>query len=364
MLVHHGAERARGRRFANAAAEHALVLSSYALLHRDLDTARARSTWAGVVLDEAQNIKNPETKQAQAARALAARLPHRADRTPVENHVGDLWSIMEFLNPGFLGSAGASSSARFFVPIQAGRDAERGGTAQAADRPVHPAPPQDRQAHHRRPARQDGDEGLLHAHRGAGLALRGGRRRRRREAHRSSAEGIQRKGCVLATLSKLKQVCNHPAQFLGDNSPLPGRSGKLARLTEMLEEVLRGGRPRAGLHPVRGDGRACCSSTCRRRSAARCCSCTAACREGQRDRMVERFQSDEDAPPVFVLSLKAGGTGPEPDGAPTTSSTSTAGGTRPSRTRPPTAPSASARRATCRSTSSSAPARWRRRSTR
>ncbi len=57
----------------------------------------------------------------------------------------------------------------------------------------------------------------------------------------NDAEGIQRKGLILATLSKLKQVCNHPAQFLGDNSPIPGRSGKLARLTEMLEEVLQAG---------------------------------------------------------------------------------------------------------------------------
>ena len=54
-------------------------------------------------------------------------------------------------------------------------------------------------------------------------------------------EGIQRKGIVLATLSKLKQVCNHPAQFLGDNSPIPGRSGKLARLTEMVEEMMEVG---------------------------------------------------------------------------------------------------------------------------
>ena len=68
-------------------------------------------------------------------------------------------------------------------------------------------------------------------------------------------EGIQRKGIVLATLSKLKQVCNHPAQFLGDNSPIPGRSGKLARLTEMVEEMMEVGDRALDLFSVCGDGR-------------------------------------------------------------------------------------------------------------
>ena len=77
-----------------------------------------RSTWAGVILDEAQNIKNPATKQAQAARALTADYRIALTGTPVENHVGDLWSIMEFLNPGLLGTQ-AEFQRRFFVPIQA-----------------------------------------------------------------------------------------------------------------------------------------------------------------------------------------------------------------------------------------------------
>ena len=76
-----------------------------------------------MVLDEAQNIKNPETKQAQAARALQADYRIALTGTPVENHVGDLWSILEFLNPGFLGTQ-AEFRRRFFVPIQAQRDAE------------------------------------------------------------------------------------------------------------------------------------------------------------------------------------------------------------------------------------------------
>ena len=102
--------------------KYALVISSYALLHRDYERLK-EIPWSGVILDEAQNIKNPETKQAQAARALPAGYRLALTGTPVENNVGDLWSIMEFLNPGFLGSQ-AEFKRRFFVPIQANRDPE------------------------------------------------------------------------------------------------------------------------------------------------------------------------------------------------------------------------------------------------
>src|SRR5581483_11447440 len=101
---------------------HALVISSYALLHRDLEILK-QVEWAGVVLDEAQNIKNSETKQAAAARSIPAEFRIALTGTPVENNVGDLWSIMEFLNPGFLGSQ-AEFRRNFFMPIQSQRDEE------------------------------------------------------------------------------------------------------------------------------------------------------------------------------------------------------------------------------------------------
>ncbi|HZY89952.1 MAG TPA: DEAD/DEAH box helicase, partial [Gemmataceae bacterium] len=125
VLVHHGLKRARGAAFEKEVGRHALVLSSYALLHRDQE-ALAKVNWAGVVLDEAQNVKNPETKQSRAARALKADYRVALTGTPVENHVGDLWSILEFLNPGLLGTQ-AEFRRRFFVPIQAQHDAEAAG---------------------------------------------------------------------------------------------------------------------------------------------------------------------------------------------------------------------------------------------
>jgi SNF2 family DNA or RNA helicase len=96
------------------------VITSYSLLHRDLATL-AKLAWSGIILDEAQNIKNPDSQQARAARALKGGYRIALTGTPVENHVGDLWSLMEFLNPGLLGTQ-AEFKRNFFVPIQASRD--------------------------------------------------------------------------------------------------------------------------------------------------------------------------------------------------------------------------------------------------
>ena len=178
-----------------------------------------------------------------------------------------------------------------------------------------------------------------------------------------SSEGIERRGLVLAMLTKLKQVCNHPAQFLQDDSAVAGRSGKLARLEEMLEEVLAAGDRALVFTQFAEMGdllRAHLAGALRPRGAV---PARRHARKSARDELVERFQAPG-GPPVLRPVAQGGRHRPEPDRAPTTSSTSTAGGTPPSRTRPPTAPSASARRATCRCTSSSAPARWKSGSTR
>src|SRR5262249_30840598 len=117
-----GGQRTKGAAFAKSVQKYALVLSSYSLLHRDRELFE-QVNWAGVILDEAQNVKNPQTKQAQAARAIPGE--HRSALTgpPVEHHVGDLWSLLEFLNPGWLGS-NSEFRKNFFVPIQAQQDTE------------------------------------------------------------------------------------------------------------------------------------------------------------------------------------------------------------------------------------------------
>jgi SNF2 family DNA or RNA helicase len=304
VLVHHGVSRAKGGAFAKEARRHAIVLSSYALLHRDLE-ALNQVEWGGVVLDEAQNVKNPETKQARSARALRAGYRVALTGTPVENNVGDLWSLLEFLNPGLLGSQ-AHFKRTFFVPIQAGRDPE------AAERLKRLTGPfilrrlkTDKTVIADLPEKLEAkvfctltrEQASLYAAVVAEAA----------EAL-DEAEGIRRKGVVLATLSKLKQVCNHPAQFLGDNSSIPGRSGKLARLTEMLEEALAAG-DRALVFSQFAEMGTILKRHLEDAFGHEALFLHGAVPKKARDRMVERFQADGDGPRLFVLSLKAGGTG-------------------------------------------------------
>jgi SNF2 family DNA or RNA helicase len=122
------------------------------------------------------------------------------------------------------------------------------------------------------------------------------------------ADGIQRKGLVLATLTKLKQVCNHPAQFLGDNSAIDARSGKLARLTEMLEEVVAVG-DRALVFTQFTEMGGLLQRHLQETFTREVLFLHGGVARKTRDRMVDRFQNATDAPQIFLLSLKAGGTG-------------------------------------------------------
>jgi len=122
------------------------------------------------------------------------------------------------------------------------------------------------------------------------------------------AQGIKRRGLILSALVKLKQVCNHPAQFLGDGSPLPGRSGKVARLTDMLEVIMAEGEHTLVFTQFRVMGRLL-QEHIRKTFRREVFFLHGGTTQPNRDKMVQRFQSDSEAPPVFVLSLKAGGFG-------------------------------------------------------
>ena len=304
VLVHHGTERTKGAAFAKAASQHALVVTSYSLLARDLELFNDVA-WAAVVLDEAQNIKNPQTRQAKAARALSSDCRIALTGTPVENNVGDLWSIMDFLNPGLLGPQ-SDFKRRFFLPIQVDRD------PQASERLKRLTGPfilrrlkTDKSIIADLPDKLEmkvfcsltREQASLYAAvvKEADGAL-------------EEADGIRRKGLVLATLTKLKQVCNHPAQFLGDNSAIAARSGKLARLTEMLEEVVEAG-DRALVFTQFTEMGALLQRHLQETFTREVLFLHGGVARKARDRMVDRFQNAPDAPPIFLLSLKAGGTG-------------------------------------------------------
>ena len=305
VMIHHGLGRTKGAAFKKQAEQHAIVLSSYALLHRD-QKLFDEVNWVGVILDEAQNIKNAETKQAQAARALQADYRVALTGTPVENNVGDLWSLMEFLNPGFLGK-NAEFKRNFFLPIQAQRDADATAKLKRLTAPfILRRLKTDKTIISDLPDKLEmkvfcnltKEQASLYAAVVKDMS-----------SSLESAEGIQRKGLVLATLTKLKQVCNHPAQFLGDNSAIPGRSGKLARLTEMLEEALSEG-DRALVFTQFAEMGSIVRQHLQDTFGQEVLFLHGAVPKKKRDQMVERFQqADDNGPRVFLLSLKAGGTG-------------------------------------------------------
>jgi len=304
VLIHHGTGRAKKAAFIEEANRQALVISSYALLHRDL-AAIQQVTWAGVILDEAQYIKNPETKVAKAARAIKADYRIALTGTPVENHVGELWSIMEFLNAGLLGTAKAFHT-NFFQPIQLEGDPDAAARLKRltgpfllrrvkTDRSIITDLPDKLEMPVYCPLTKEQASLYLAVAKEAEEAL-------------ESADGIQRKGLVLATLMKLKQVCNHPAQFLGDGSAISGRSGKLERLTEMLEEILAMGE-RALIFTQFTEMGDILQRHLQDTFGREVLFLHGGVSKAKRDQMVERFQDDIHAPPIFLLSLKAGGTG-------------------------------------------------------
>lgn len=302
-LLHHGAQRWHGDSFAHVAQSADVVITSYHLLFRDYADLR-KVAWSGVLLDEAQNIKNPHTHQAQAARALQADYRIALTGTPIENHVGDVWSIMDFLNPGLLGKRKTFHD-KFFCPIQSGTDPGARSRLRRVTAPfILRRLKTDKQIIGDLP---DKIEGKVYCP----LTLEQARLYQEvldvfnRDVEQS--EGITRRGMILAVLTRLKQVCNHPAHYLGETQTLARRSGKLERLEEMLEEVFE-----------RGECALVFTQYAEMGGLLKRHLCHAFARDvpflhggvarRERDRLVREFQ-ESSQPQAFVLSLKAGGTG-------------------------------------------------------
>jgi len=312
VMVHHGSGRLKEDQFSEEAGAHDLVLTTYSLLHRDVKSM-ARLRWAGVVLDEAQNIKNPETKQARAARTLAAAADYRIalTGTPVENHVGDLWSIMEFLNPGMLGTA-ADYRRRFFLPIHHYNQEEAAAELKKLTGPfILRRVKTDKAIIADLPEKIESKAycGLTKEQASLYQAVANDLLEQA-----DAAEGMARRGLILSALTRLKQVCNHPALFLGDHSALTDRSGKLNRLTELLEETLSAG-DRSLIFTQFAQMGELLQDYLQERFGQEVLFLHGGVPRKERDEMVTCFQqtangtSGPRAPQIFILSLKAGGTG-------------------------------------------------------
>ena len=302
--VHHGSDRLSGAELHAALTGADLVITTYALAARDRE-ALAAVPWRRVVCDEAQNIKNAGTRQARAVRALPARSRLALTGTPVENHLGELWSIMEFTSPGLLGPA-EKFRERFAVPVQRHGDEEAAARLKRLTGPfILRRVKTDQSIISDLPDKVEmkiwctltPEQASLYQATVTDMLAR-----------IDAAEAdIERRGLVLATMARLKQVCNHPAHLLGDGSRLPGRSGKLARLEEICDEIIAAGDKALCFTQYAEFGR-----VLQPYLAARL-GCPVLYLHGgtakkTRDALVAEFQEAAE-PAVFLLSLKAGGTG-------------------------------------------------------
>ncbi len=310
VMVHHGLSRTEGDAFVAEAEASDMVVTTYALTHRDRDTL-ARVHWHRVVLDEAQTVKNPLTKQALAVRSLTATTRVCLTGTPVENRLSELWSIVDFLNPGYLGPPGAFRS-RFAVPVERYRDQNKAAQLRELVRPfllrrlkTDPAVAADL------PEKVESRE---YAHLTSEQAELYESVVRRMLGQVDQAAGMRRRGLVLASLVKLKQVCNHPAQFLKDHDassptpPAPARSGKCQRLVQMLEEVMASGEQALIFTQFRQMA-LLLAPMLRHDLDREVLVMHGGTPQAERDAIVRHFQQADGSAPILVVSLKAGGVG-------------------------------------------------------
>ena len=303
VIVHHGADRLKGRGFATAARRADLVITTYALATRDRETL-ATVKWERIALDEAQNIKTSDAKQTRAIRSLPARHRVALTGTPVENRLTELHSIMDFLNPGLLGPA-AMFKRCYATPIERWRDQRATDRLREATGPfILRRLKTDKSIIGDLPDKIEMRVDCHLTKEQATLYQAVVDEMLEKAEH---ATGIERSGIILAALMKLKQVCNHPAHLLKDRSDLIGRSGKLARLEEILAEALAEGDKALCFTQFAEFGHAL-RAHLQERVGREVLFLHGGTSKPGRDEMVKRFQS-ESGPPLFVLSLKAGGTG-------------------------------------------------------
>ena len=331
VVVHHGPNRTPLERVPAMVERADLVVSTYGTTMRDLDVLE-KVEWSTVVLDEAQAIKNPASETAQQLRRLDARCRVTLTGTPIENGLGDLWSIMDFCNPGLLGARN-----RFIAEMS--KASKKPGTDPADDAGSNGSEaPHSSQAPAAPKAAAAGE--------GALAALNGILVFRRTKAEPAIAAelpdrideldhctmtaeqiglyqavldelvvrtettadgGPERRGAVLAAITALKQICNHPVNYEDDGGPLDGRSGKLARLEQIMGQVFAASERMLIFTHFATWGERLATHLTERTGLPISCYHGGLAR-GARDRLVQSFQNGR-GPGALVLSLKAGGTG-------------------------------------------------------
>jgi hypothetical protein len=299
--IHHGGRRVRGQGFLELAASHEIVLTTYHLAGRDSEDL-AGVHWSTVVLDEAQYIKNHRTKQAQSVMKLSA--PHRIAMTgtPVENRLGELWSIFHFLNPGYLGTY--HSFRQRYVSGEGGdrlRELHRLVSPfllrrLKSDPDISKDLPEKLELKSYCPLTET-QAGLYQGVVDEMLGVIGER------------SGIARRGLVLSSLTKLKQICDHPQLFSKEEgrSTRSEQSGKMEVMFEVLDSISELGEAALIFTQYVAMGELLVAKLAKRYGKAPL-FLHGGISKRERDEMVHAFQEGE-GPAFFVLSLKAGGVG-------------------------------------------------------
>ena len=303
VMLHHGPQRTRGQAFVDVAAQHDVVITSYAAAHRDQEDL-ARVHWHRIALDEAQKIKNPSAASSIAIRSLTSPRRVALTGTPIENHLSELWSIMDVLNPGLLGSA-REFRERFAVPIEKLLDKDRSEHLRRMIRPfVLRRSKSDPQIASDLP---DKIEMKVYCNLTVEQAAMYERATSEMLTQIDAATGIRRRGLILAILTRLKQICDHPALLEETPGPLNGRSGKCERLLDMLEEVIEEGESALVFTQYAQMG-TMLQRLLTQRFRVPIHYLHGGTPQKQRDEMVNTFQT-AGVPAIFILSLRAGGLG-------------------------------------------------------
>ncbi|AJF69192.1 DEAD/DEAH box helicase [Streptomyces vietnamensis] len=296
------------RRFHGAArdleelADGGFVLTTYGTMRLDAERLAARN-WGLVVADEAQHVKNPYSATARQLRTIGARARVALSGTPVENNLSELWAILDWTTPGLLGGLGAFRT-RFAAAVEGGRDPAAAARLAALVRPfLLRRRKSDPGIAPELPPKTETDRTVSLTPEQTGLyeAVV-----RETLAAIAEADGMERRGLVVKLLTGLKQICNHPAQYLKEERPrIEGRSGKLELLDELLDTILAEGACTLVFTQYVGMARLLEAHLAAR--GVRTQFLHGGTPVAEREAMVARFQSGD--VPVFLLSLKAAGTG-------------------------------------------------------
>uniref|UniRef100_UPI00388FAAC5 DEAD/DEAH box helicase n=1 Tax=Peribacillus sp. TaxID=2675267 RepID=UPI00388FAAC5 len=305
--LHYGSSRSKGDAFIKKAATHDIILTSYGLTHQDVEELSSIH-WSSVILDEAQNIKNAQTKQSRAVRKLDGRHHIALTGTPMENRLSELWAIFDFINKGYLGTLGQFQE-KYVTTIEREEQKDKIKELQRLIQPfLLRRTKRDKEVALNLPDKQEQKEFVPLTTEQASLYEQ---LIKDTFADIEQLSTFERKGIILQMLNKLKQLCNHPALYLKETEKenimmAASRSGKLEKLTEIVDAVREQEESCLIFTQYIGMGNMM-KKLLEKRYGFEVPFLNGSANKKQRDDMITRFQNGDF--PIFILSLKAGGTG-------------------------------------------------------